>query len=159
MARSRLRSSVRFGSRRWSTGMPSRCRPRTVVSAWRRWTSPLRSNVSPVDVALRFLAQRPRSEREVRSRLRRAGVDETAIEATLLQLRGHRLVDDDAFARYWVEQRQTFRPRGGRLLRSELAQRGIARPLADEATAPLEDSAEEDAYRAAAKRAYQLRTL
>jgi regulatory protein len=73
------------------------------------------------------------------------------------QLRRHRLLDDDAFARYWVEQRQTYRPRGARLLRAELVQRGIPRSLADEATAPLEPTAEDDAYRAAARHAIRLR--
>ena len=91
--------------------------------------------------------------------MRRAGVDEAAIEATLGQLSRHRLVDDDSFARYWVERRQTRRPRGARLLRAELAQRGVARGVADEATAPLEASADEDAYRAAARRRRHLRDL
>jgi len=81
------------------------------------------------------------------------------IGAVLAQLRQHRLVDDQAFAEYWVEQRQTFRPRGARLLRAELARLGVARSGADEATASLEGSAEDNAYRAAGKRAMQLRGL
>jgi len=55
-----------------------------------------------------------------------------------------------------VEQRQTFRPRGARLIQAELARRGVARASAETATATLEDSAAEDAYRAARKRAEQL---
>ncbi len=77
----------------------------------------------------------------------------------LAQLRGHRLVDDQAFAEYWVEQRQTFRPRGARLLRAELAQHGITRAGADAVTEPLEASAVDDAYRAAARRAVHLSGL
>jgi regulatory protein len=108
-------------------------------------------------VALRYLASRPRSEREVRGRLQRAGVAEPEIERVLAELRGHGLVDDAAFARYWVDQRQTFRPRGARLLEAELRQHGLAAELASTAAGHLESSAEEDAYRAARKRAQQLR--
>ena len=127
--------------------------------ATRRWISPPRSETNhsqALDTAVRFLARRPRSEYEVWQRLRRAGTDVAVIETVLAQLRRHRLVDDQAFAEYWVDQRQTFRPRGARLLRAELAQRGIARGGAEAATAPLEETAEEDAYRAASKRAARL---
>jgi regulatory protein len=105
------------------------------------------------------LAQRPRTEYEVRQRLLRAGADEAAAEATVRQLRQHHLLDDAAFARYWIEQRQTFRPRGARLVRSELRQRGVDAATAEVALEALDDSGQADAYRAAAKRASQLRAL
>jgi len=92
----------------------------------------------------------------VRQRLRRARVDDSVIDGIVAQLRQHRLLDDRVFAEYWVEQRQTFRPRGARLLRAELARLGVARGGAEAATAPLEESAEEDAYRAAARHAQRL---
>jgi len=114
------------------------------------------AQVAPIDVALRFLAQRPRSEQEVRRRLRRAGVAEAAEEAVISQLRQHALVDDAAFAEYWVEQRQTFRPRGARLLRAELRQHGIDARAAEAAAETTEASASDNAYRAAQKRARQL---
>ena len=78
-------------------------------------------------------------------------------DSVVTQLRGHGLIDDEAFAAYWVEQRQTFRPRGERLVRAELARLGVARAAAESATGELETSAEEDAYRAAARRAERLR--
>jgi regulatory protein len=131
--------------------------------AWRRWISPRRSeprtNTSALDTAVRFLAQRPRSEYEVRQRLRRAGVDEATAEGVLEQLRRHQLVDDRAFAEYWVEQRQTHRPRGARLLRAELTRLGVPREGSEAVTAPLEGSAAADAYRAASRRAAQLHRL
>jgi regulatory protein len=83
-------------------------------------------------------------------------VDEATTEGVLVQLRKHQLVDDRAFAEYWVEQRQTFRPRGARLVRSELARLGVGRERAEVATAALDGSAQEDAYRAARRRAMQL---
>lgn len=128
----------------------------------RRWISPRRSesaSATPLDTAVRFLAQRPRSEYEVRQRLRRARVDDATIDAIVGQLRRHRLLDDGAFAAYWVEQRQTFRPRGARLLNAELTRLGVARESVAAATTGLGETAETDAYRAAAKRAQQLRHL
>jgi regulatory protein len=102
-----------------------------------------------LQTALRYLAPRPRSEHEVRQRLQRSKHSDEVIEAVLERLRAHALVDDAAFTRYWVEQRQTFRPRGARLLRAELRQHGIR---AD--PAPGLDP-EADAYRAAVRRARQ----
>ena len=111
---------------------------------------------SPLDTALRFLAARPRSEREVARRLARSGFDPSAVDATLSELRSAGLIDDAAFASYWLEQRHTFRPRGARLLQAELRQRGISPELASTAAATAAPSAEDDAYRAALKRARQL---
>ena len=120
---------------------------------------PPQQTPSAIDVALRYLAQRPRSEQEVRRRLQRAGVADDAVDGVLVQLRQHGLVDDAAFAQYWLEQRQTFRPRGARLLRAELRQHGIATDLVVAAADQLAGSADEDAYRAAQKRAYHLSTI
>lgn len=114
---------------------------------------------APIDVALRFLAARPRSEREVRQRLQRAEVDAASIDAVVARLRGAGLLDDAAFAAYWVEQRRSFRPRGARLLRAELRQHGVAPELATQTAEQAEPDAADDAYRAAFKRAQQLHTL
>jgi len=82
-----------------------------------------------------------------------------AIDTVVAQLKQHHLVDDASFAQYWVEQRQTFRPRGARLLRAELRSHGVALPEAQVAAASVEPSAEEDAYRAAVRRAQHLSTV
>jgi regulatory protein len=122
-------------------------------------STPLEVEVAAAqDVALRYLAQRPRSEEEVRRRLRREKVADEIIEQVLDRLRTAGLVDDDAFARYWLEQRQTFQPRGVRLLRAELRQHGISTELAAAAADSRLASAEDDAYRAAQKRARALQS-
>ncbi len=112
-----------------------------------------------LDTALTFLGHRPRSEREVRRRLARAETPPTIVEEVMEKLRRWDLVDDQAFAAYWIEQRQTFRPRGTRLLRAELRQRGVSGEVAASATHEAETSADDDAYRAAAKKAQQLAAL
>jgi regulatory protein len=77
------------------------------------------------EAALVFLAYRPRSEREVRDRLRRGSYGPEAIDAVIARLHDWHYLDDTDFARRWVENRSTHRPRGRRLLQQELRQKGI----------------------------------
>ena len=76
--------------------------------------------------AARLLAVRSRSEAEIRRRLRRGGYAPAVVEATVARLRELGWLDDAAFARQWVDNRMTFRPRGRALLRAELRQKGVA---------------------------------
>ena len=78
------------------------------------------------DRALRFLSFRPRSQAEVRRNLLAAGLDAELVEATLARLAAQGYLDDAEFARFWVENRQQFRPKGSVALRGELrrARRG-----------------------------------
>jgi len=109
------------------------------------------------DAALRLLAYRPRSEEELHSRLVRRGLPPDAVHETMERLREQGLLDDDAFARYWVEARQQSSPRGQRLLRRELLLKGIAAETAGQAVAAVAE--EEAARRAAEKKAHSLRNL
>lgn len=77
------------------------------------------------DAALTFLSYRARSEREVRDRLRRGRYSQEAIDHAISRLRDWRYLDDEDFARRWVENRSAHRPRGRRLLQQELRQKGI----------------------------------
>lgn len=76
--------------------------------------------------ALRFLETRPRSEREVRTRLAQKGVTPTLIDSVVERLRALGLIDDPAFAAFWIENRRRFSPRGARALKAELRQKGVA---------------------------------
>jgi regulatory protein len=75
--------------------------------------------------ALRFLEARPRSIAEVRARLGRKDFAPEAIDAAIARLAELELLDDATFARYWVENRQAYRPRGAGALRDELRRKGI----------------------------------
>ncbi|MBU6423227.1 MAG: RecX family transcriptional regulator, partial [Chloroflexi bacterium] len=68
------------------------------------------------DVAVRYLAPRPRSVAEIARHLRSKRFDDAAIEKAIDTLRAQRYLDDEAFARYWVEQRDEHRPRGERAI-------------------------------------------
>ena len=76
--------------------------------------------------ALHFLSFRPRSSAEVRQNLSKRGISEPLIEETLDRLQSTGQIDDEAFARAWVENRNTFRPRGKPALRMELRRKGLS---------------------------------
>jgi regulatory protein len=97
--------------------------------------------------ALNFLSYRPRSAEEVRRRLREKKISETAIETVVGRLERAGLLDDRAFTRFWIENREQFKPRGARALRYELRQKGVPDAIIEDA---LSDFDEQDAaYRAA----------
>ena len=106
------------------------------------------------DAALHFLGSRPRSEREIRNRLARGEYDPQVADHVVERLRRIQLVDDAAFAAYWVEQRATHKPRGARLLKQELRQKGVSQDVVTEAL-PVDD--EDGAHRAAERKAVSLR--
>ena len=78
-----------------------------------------------LDAAARFLEVRPRSVDEVRRRLRDAGYRAELVDGAIERLTDLGMLDDEAFARAWVESRDRARPRGERALRSELRRKGV----------------------------------
>lgn len=82
-----------------------------------------------VEIGLRFLGTRPRTSAELQRRLQRAGCDPQTAEAALARLTELGFVDDEAFARWWSEQRDRHAPRGQRLIEAELRQRGVPREV------------------------------
>ena len=110
-----------------------------------------------IDQAVRFLAYRPRSIAEVRQNLTQKKFPEPAIESAIARLEELGYLDNMAFARYWLENRQTFKPRGPMALRYELRQKGVADAIID---IVLDDVDIYDAaYRAAQDKARRLRRL
>lgn len=89
--------------------------------------------------ALHQLGVRPRSRAEIEQALTRKQFSEEAIAAALTRLEGEKLLDDTEFARYWSENRSTFRPRSARALRYELRQKGVASEDIDPALEQVDD--------------------
>jgi len=58
------------------------------------------------------------------------------------------LVDDNAFAKAWIESRQASRGLSKRALAQELSRKGIDRDIVSESLAAIDDDAEYDAARA-----------
>jgi len=104
--------------------------------------------------SLRYLSYRPRSTDEVQRYLAHKGVSPEVAERIIERLEGAHLLDDAAFARDWVENRETFRPRSKFALKMELRQKGVPDHLAEQAVESLDEEA--SARRAAERKAQQL---
>lgn len=114
-------------------GAGARSRPRKPTLAERRGRRAKVEDVAEVlDAAARFLEARPRSVSEVRRKLLSMGYQVTLVEGVVVRLEELGYLDDEAFARIWVESRDRARPRGEHALRRELALKGIDRALVDE---------------------------
>ena len=90
---------------------------------------------------LRFLEARSRSVEEVRRRLSDAGYRPELVVGTIERLTMIGLLDDDLFARGWIESRDRARPRGEAALRRELSLRGVGREVISDALAERRDEA------------------
>lgn len=79
-----------------------------------------------MEAAAAFLAVRSRSVHETRTRLVDLGYPEALVEEVLEHLVQIGYLDDEAFARAWVESRDRARPRGAVALRRELQRKGLS---------------------------------
>jgi regulatory protein len=113
---------------------PSRRRPRRSPTAVERRAA--RAEIDDpslvLEAALRFLEARQRSAAEVRRRLLLNGYRQDLVEGAIQRLTELAMLDDAAFARSWVESRDRARPRGERVLRRELALKGVDRDVVDD---------------------------
>ena len=107
------------------------------------------------DSAYTLISLRPRSTAEIQQSLKKKGYDPDVIEQVINRLVDLDFLNDETFAQYWVEQRDSFKPRSHMALRQELQQKGISRDIID---AALTASDETSAARAAAEKKARLLT-
>ena len=107
-----------------------------------------------VDRALNYLSFRPRSREEVRRYLRRKETPAELIGSVMERLDRLDLVNDRAFASFWIESREQFSPRGSHALKNELRMKGVEREVTDELVSDEKD--EERALKAGQKKAFSL---
>jgi regulatory protein len=105
-----------------------------------------------LNAAYQYLSYRPRSEVEVRERLKRRGFDGGCIETVITRLKERGLVDDVAFAQFWKENRESFNPRSQRLTKLELRRMGVVSDIIDQVVDDVDDG--DSAYRAALRKAH-----
>jgi len=98
--------------------------------------------------ALRFIAYRPRTEAEVRYRLRRRFTEPVVADA-IASLRALDLLNDAKFAREWTESRSARRPRSARAITRELLTKGVDETVASMAVQDVDD--DDAGYRAGQK--------
>ena len=82
------------------------------------------------DYAFLLLKFRLRSENEIRQRLKKKKFDADIIEMTLFFLKDKGFIDDNYFAKTWIESR-IKKPLGIRRLKAELSIKGINKAIID----------------------------
>lgn len=104
-----------------------------------------------LNAAVHYLSYRPRSEFEIRERLRRRGFDGDSVEAVIAKLKEQGLVNDMVFAQFWKDNRVSFSPRSQWLTKLELRRKGVATNIIDQVVDEVGDA--DNAYRAALSKA------
>lgn len=85
--------------------------------------------------AYALLRQRPRSESEIRRRLKLKGYGAGVIEDVVDGLKKIGEIDDARFAKLWVDERMRLNPAGDVVLRHELIQKGLSNAIVEAALA------------------------
>jgi regulatory protein len=94
------------------------------------------------EIALRQLTAAPRTRAQLSDAMARRGVPEDVAEAVLERFEEIHLIDDQEFARMWVESRRMGRGLARRALTYELRQRGVADDTVREAVDGIGDEDE-----------------
>ena len=104
------------------------------------------------DKAMRMLAARARSRREIESALRTLGIAEAVRRGVIEDLEEAGLVDDTRFAREFVSVRKDTRRVGPHRLRADLNKLGLHRAVVDKALASYGTDEQEALARALVER-------
>ncbi len=97
----------------------------------------------PWQALMRLLRYRPRSLAEVKRRLLSLGFAHEEIDKVVATAQAAGLLDDDAFARVWVQDRLLHHPLSRRAVRQELVDKGIDKQTIDTAVDKLYPAEEE----------------
>lgn len=85
--------------------------------------------------AFRLLAVRPRSVKELRSKLREKGFNEFIVDTVIDRLLELKYLDDEAFAKEWARSLAVNRLWGNKRIKISLREKGITGDFADQAIA------------------------
>jgi regulatory protein len=111
------------------------------------------------DKFLKFATLRPRSEKELRDWLKRKKVHQSLHKDLFNRLKHLELVNDLEFAKWWVEQRQSFRPKSKRILNSELRVKGIKKEIIEKVIEGEKIDEEKIAKQLLEKKSYKWKNL
>lgn len=123
----------------------------TLTAEERRKVEADEQNVNAKQAALDYLAYKPRTEQEVRRKLRKKDVPSFVVEDVVARLYELDYLDDESYAHDYAHNRFSSKGYGPIRIRRELKERGIDRSLAEAAVDEL--FAEEDATAAAREHA------
>jgi regulatory protein len=82
--------------------------------------------------SLRFLSYRPRSIKEVKESLEKKKAPPEVIERIISLLLEQKFLNDEEFARAWIDSRLRSRPKALSILKQELSQKGIGREIIED---------------------------
>lgn len=93
---------------------------------------------------LRYLSFRPRTITEVRDYLIKKGFMKEDVEQVIDSFIEKKYLDDQTYAKQWVEERKRLKPRGRYLMKAELTQRGVGDDEANLAIEQLSSQEEKE---------------
>lgn len=89
--------------------------------------------------AIRYLARRPRSTKEMQDYLTKMHVKQTDASAIISSLLEKNFLDDEGFTKWWIDQRSRFKQKGEKLIKFELQQKGIPEEIIQKVYAEKEN--------------------
>ncbi len=87
--------------------------------------------------SLKYLSYRPRSVQETVNALHRKKAPEDVVRKIIEKLIELKLLDDEKFAVWWVDQRNSFKPKGERVIKMELIEKGISKEIIEQVLSAL----------------------
>lgn len=99
---------------------------------------------------LRFLSFRVRSEKEIRDYLFKKNVSDMVSKKIIDKLKEYKFLNDEEFAKIWIETRNSIKPKPWRIIKYELRQKGISREII-ESFEPEPQAQEENDLKAAVR--------
>ena len=93
--------------------------------------------------AYRLLSFRPRSKKEIRDKLNQYSTkhkfNSALVEKVLADLTSGNFINDREFANWWLDQRQSFKPKGLKAIQFELANKGISKEVIEKVISSAQD--------------------
>lgn len=81
------------------------------------------------NLVLRFLSYRSRSEKEIKDYLKRKKADSSIVSKIIKKLKDLSFINDEEFTKLWIQSRTRSNPKGIRVIKMELKQKGISEAL------------------------------
>ena len=109
-----------------------------------RGAQPIDSTDAAFASALRYLGYRARSAAEVKNFLRRRGVADSVVDATVAKLTGFNFINDESFARNWALSRAQSQGYGPRKIEQELRTKGVVDAVIGKVVKEIFDQEDEE---------------
>jgi regulatory protein len=110
---------------------------------------------STFEKLVKYATLRPRSKNEVQRWFGKHRVHKSLREDLIAKLEKLELVHDKKFARWWVEQRLTFKPRGKYALMQELRKKGVDKKTISKVLSEIEVDETEQAVKLLERKKYR----